>query len=231
MAGRIGFLTIGQSPRVDVVPEIMSILGGNFEVVEAGALDDFSQDEIMELSPRCGETVYVSRLRSGEEVRISKERLIPLLEEKIRFLEDRGVKVIGLLCSGVFPSFKVRVPLVKPEPVLRGMVEASLSSSQILGVVMPSPLQVGFGFEKWSGVKCMEIVVDSVSPYIPIDVRKDSLRKIALNFKRKNVHLVVLDCIGFSIGDLMLFKSVYNVPVLLPRIVLAYAIKSLLYER
>jgi len=231
MVRRIGFLTIGQSPRVDVVPEIMSILGEGFEVIEAGALDDLSFDEILNLAPRSGETVYVSRLRSGVEVKISKERLMPLLQDKITFLEGMGVDVIGLLCSGVFPSFEVKVPLIKPEPVLRGVVEASLSSNQILGVVMPSPLQVDFGFEKWSKVGCRDIVVESVSPYISFEERSRLLKGIASSFRERNVSLVVLDCIGFSIRDLMVFKSVYNIPVLLPRVVLAYAIKSLLYER
>lgn len=231
MVRRIGFLTIGQSPRVDVVPEIMEILGEGFIVVEAGALDDLSYEEILELSPKSGETVYVSRLRNGVEVKISKERLLPLIQRKISFLEDSGVEVIGLLCSGTFPSFRVNVPLVKPEPILRGMVEASISSSQVLGVIMPSPLQIGFGFEKWSGVECSDIVVESVSPYISLDERSRFLREIALSFRGRGVDLVVLDCIGFSVKDLMVFKSAYNIPVLLPRIVLAYALKSLLYER
>ncbi|RLE51956.1 MAG: hypothetical protein DRJ26_00650 [Candidatus Methanomethylicota archaeon] len=228
MVYRIGMLTIGQSPRTDVVPEISSVLGEEFEVVEAGALDDLSDEEIAAISPRQGETVYVSRLRDGREVKISKEKLIPLLENKIKFLESLGVDAIGLLCSGTFPPFKVKVPLVRPEPILRGLVEASISANQVLGVIMPSSLQISMGYEKWSSVLCEKIVVESVSPYISEEKRFKILSGIASKFRRENVKLVVMDCIGFSMRDAAFFKSKYSVPTLIPRVLLALGIKALL---
>ena len=50
MSGRqvIGALTIGQSPRTDVIPEIQEFLGGA-EILQAGALDGLSRAEIDEL--------------------------------------------------------------------------------------------------------------------------------------------------------------------------------------
>ena len=36
---KVGGITIGQSPRADMVPEILEILGPQVEVVEGGALD------------------------------------------------------------------------------------------------------------------------------------------------------------------------------------------------
>ena len=38
----LGAVTIGQSPRVDLVPELMEMLGGNVTIKEAGALDDLT---------------------------------------------------------------------------------------------------------------------------------------------------------------------------------------------
>ena len=35
----IGAVTIGQAPRVDIMPELMEILGPGIEIKEAGALD------------------------------------------------------------------------------------------------------------------------------------------------------------------------------------------------
>lgn len=34
---KVGILTIGQSPRVDVIPEIRDVLGPDVEIVEKGA--------------------------------------------------------------------------------------------------------------------------------------------------------------------------------------------------
>ncbi|WP_030105419.1 AroM family protein, partial [Actinoalloteichus caeruleus] len=55
---RLGVVTIGQSPRVDLVPELLPRLG-RVEVVERGALDDLGRAEIAALAP--GETT-VERL-------------------------------------------------------------------------------------------------------------------------------------------------------------------------
>ena len=36
---KVGALTIGQSPRVDIIPEIQSVSGPSIEIVEKGVLD------------------------------------------------------------------------------------------------------------------------------------------------------------------------------------------------
>ncbi|WP_342788308.1 AroM family protein, partial [Desulfurococcus sp.] len=43
---RVGLITIGQSPRVDVVSEIKDILGSEIEILECGALDDLAREQI-----------------------------------------------------------------------------------------------------------------------------------------------------------------------------------------
>jgi protein AroM len=80
------------------------MLPQDIEIFEAGALDDLSLEEIIgKLAPKQGETLYVTRLRSGLEVKISKERIIDLMQKKIELLDSRGVDIIGILCSGEFP--------------------------------------------------------------------------------------------------------------------------------
>ncbi|CAN0465784.1 unnamed protein product, partial [Discosporangium mesarthrocarpum] len=48
---RLTFITAGQSPRQDMIDEILSYLPEDIEVVEVGALDDLTPAEIMELEP------------------------------------------------------------------------------------------------------------------------------------------------------------------------------------
>jgi 3-methyladenine DNA glycosylase AlkD len=43
---KIGMITIGQSPRVDIVPEMQEILGTDVEILEAGALDGLTLEEV-----------------------------------------------------------------------------------------------------------------------------------------------------------------------------------------
>ena len=82
----VHFLTIGQSPRPDVVPEILGMLGDTarrIAPVEAGALDGLSREDVRAGAPRDGEMPLVSRLRTGEEVVIGEdfveERMAALL--------------------------------------------------------------------------------------------------------------------------------------------------------
>ena len=48
---KIGLITVGQAPRSDVVPDMAAILGGDVEIVEAGALDGLGHDQIAPLAP------------------------------------------------------------------------------------------------------------------------------------------------------------------------------------
>ena len=51
MKKKLGVITIGQSPRSDVVPEIIPYLGDNVEVIEAGALDGLTYEEMKNIKP------------------------------------------------------------------------------------------------------------------------------------------------------------------------------------
>ena len=52
---KIGTVTIGQAPRIDVIPGIVPILGSDVEIVESGALDGLSLSEIRQFSPQQGD--------------------------------------------------------------------------------------------------------------------------------------------------------------------------------
>jgi len=46
MKQRVGMITVGQSPRDDIIPSMSPVLGSNIEVIEKGALDRLSGEEI-----------------------------------------------------------------------------------------------------------------------------------------------------------------------------------------
>ena len=47
---KLGLITIGQSPRTDVLPDIEPIFGREIELHHAGALDGLTKEEIRFLS-------------------------------------------------------------------------------------------------------------------------------------------------------------------------------------
>jgi len=95
---KIGFMTIGQSPRDDVLSDLPDALR-EVEIVQTGALDGFTFSQIATMYPTQNDTVYVSRLRDGSEVKVAKEKLIPILEERVERLRN-DVDALVILCSG-----------------------------------------------------------------------------------------------------------------------------------
>ena len=65
MSLRVGTVTIGQSPRVDVTPDLRRILGDGIELVESGAHDGLRRERIAGMAPREGDYVLVTRLADG----------------------------------------------------------------------------------------------------------------------------------------------------------------------
>ena len=46
MKYQVGTVTIGQAPRVDITPDLKTIIGDGIEIVEAGALDGLTKKDI-----------------------------------------------------------------------------------------------------------------------------------------------------------------------------------------
>ncbi|NIN92809.1 hypothetical protein GTO36_07485, partial [bacterium] len=70
---KVGLLTIGQSPREDVVPEMNPFFLPQIKILEKGLLDDLSPEEIRRLKPKKGETPLITRLRKGGSVQLSQK--------------------------------------------------------------------------------------------------------------------------------------------------------------
>lgn len=59
---KIGALTIGQSPRNDLIPEIEAFFKGA-EIIQLGALDGLSKEQIADLAPSGDDEILVSKLK------------------------------------------------------------------------------------------------------------------------------------------------------------------------
>ena len=86
-------MTIGQSPRPDVVPDMAAVIGPGAEIREGGALDGLSRAEIDALAPQGDDEILVSRLRDGAPVFLGRQRIEGLLEARIAALEREGATV------------------------------------------------------------------------------------------------------------------------------------------
>ena len=91
-------LTIGQSPRSDILPLLLEHLPAD-QVAHAGLLDGLTLTDVeQQYAPAPGETVLVSRMISGEQVRLSGPKVEQGLQRKINALEEQGYDTI-LRCA------------------------------------------------------------------------------------------------------------------------------------
>ena len=110
---KIGAITIGQAPRTDVMEDLDDILRGDVELIQAGALDLLTLEEVETLRPDGTGNTLVSRMRDGTGVMLQEQKILPLLQQRIHDLEEQGVSAILIMCTGEFPeTFVARVPLI-----------------------------------------------------------------------------------------------------------------------
>ncbi len=187
---KIGMLTIGQSPRDDILPGLKKILGKDVEIVEAGALDGKTMEDVKKIPLKVEDYILVSRMRDGTEIKITKKYILPLMQEKLDQLEDQGIRLTVVMCTGKFPQFKSKGLVVTPKEILEGVMAGSIKKGR-LGVVYPTAEQMPMAEGEW-GRPGVEVYPDTVSPYEPKDV--EALLK---RLKAQNLDLILLNCFGF----------------------------------
>ena len=213
----VHFLTIGQSPRPDVVPEILEMLGDaatRIAAVEAGALDGLSREEDRASAPRNGEMPLVSRLRSGEEVVIGED----FVEERMAALLSRipAGDVAAILCTGPFFGIAERPGLVKAGPTFDRTLHEACPPGATVGMLIPEPRQEADARRRVPGGS--SCVIGVASPYSGDGV------EVRLAEEFRDVDIVGLNCLGYD-GPLEAAVSrATGKPVVLARRALAEAV-------
>ncbi|MCK4830239.1 AroM family protein [bacterium] len=208
---KVGTLTIGQSPRTDVIPGIRNVLGPNIEIVEKGALDGLDLEDVKKFYPGPNDYILVTRMRDGTEVKIAEKHVIDRMRRCISDFQGEPVEISILICTGEFPEIESKKILLRPDRIMLNVVQSLLDAGR-LGVIVPSPDQIPALKRRWEKTH-LEVVAEAVSPYT---ATYEELKEKANNIKRADVDFVVLDCIGFSQETRALFRQITEKPVLLP---------------
>ncbi len=217
----IGMLTIGQTPRVDLLPALNEILGDEYEIIEAGALDGLSLEDVRGIEVLSDDYILVSRMRDGTEVKITKRFVIPRVQEKITELEEKGVRLTVIMCTGAFPQYESKGLVVTPQEVLKGVLNGSLNKGK-LGVVYPTEEQMP-GAQSDFGSADVETYADVTSPY----EGSEGLEALAKRLSAQNLDLILLNCFGFSSGLKKYIAERTGVPTIQSNAVVARVLKEL----
>jgi len=218
---RIGTVTIGQTPRADVVPEIKRLISESVEIVEKGALDGLTLEQIQGFEPNKDNETLVTRLRDGTEVTIGKSHIIPRIQGLISELEDENIDIITLLCSGEFPVIQSRKPVIMPNRLFAGVL-ASIQIGGKLGVLVPSQRQLKAAIDTFNN-RGFRTVALSASPYASVSGIADA----AMGFKGQ-VKMVFMNCFGYTLEMKRTIRALVGTPVILARSLLARTLNELL---
>ena len=222
---KVGVLTIGQSPRTDIMDDIGPMLQGSMKILEAGAIDGMSLEEVRLLAPGPEDTVLVSRMRDGTGVTLSEEKILPLMQKQILDLEQQGAATIMLLCTGEFPeTFISNVPLIYPSKVIVNIV-AALNGVSHIGVITPDAGQAGYIEEKWLKV-VPKVSVGLWNPYYQGPDSPEAAEAVK-QLKAAGADLLVMDCFGYSRKMKELASETSGCPVILSRSIAARVLLEL----
>ena len=219
---KIGAITVGQSPRTDLMPDMERILSDSIQVIQMGGLDGLTREEIAAFVPGPGDHVLVSRLTDGSSVCFGESYILPRIQECIHSLEAQGVSLILFLCTGEFPdNFTSSVPLIFPNRILTSMVPAIMPDCR-LTVFTPSEAQIPQVTRKWTAYFDTVHVIP-VSPYDGLG----AVMEAAALVNPEETDMIVTDCIGYTVEMKEKIHALTNRPVILPRTLVARMINEL----
>jgi protein AroM len=220
MPPRVAFVTIGQSPRSDVVPDILAETRTPLAVTERGALDGLDDAAIADLAPRPGEERLVSRLRDGREVLLGKPAIDRRLHAILAELDAGGFDLLVLLCTGQFTRFSLRTPFIEPQHTVDHFVQGLAYGAERIGILLPNAAQI----EEFHGIPGMATKAAGASPYLADP--EAGLRKAGAELA--DTDMIVMHCIGYSEAMRQVVKQASGRPVLVSRRLVAHAIDLML---
>ncbi len=222
--GKIGFLTIGQAPRDDVVSEMSLLLPSGLEIIQAGALDGLTPEQIKLLAPAGKEFPLATRLSQGRSVVVSREKIIPLLQAQIHKLESIGIDILALLCTENFPEITSTKTLLQPFLIMKQEVE-SMPRPMKAVVLTPLEAQKEEARKKWEAPG-LEVLTAAMNPY----ATHQDLQPMIQIIKQEKATIIIFDCIGYPLSLAQSLCHQSGLPYLLPRSSLALTIRRLLQE-
>ncbi|MCF8467391.1 MAG: AroM family protein [Sneathiella sp.] len=141
---RIAFVTIGQSPRPDIVPHLVRQLDTPIIAEEFGALDDYDEGGDIDhelLTPSPNQITFHTRFRSGQYRIVSAD----IVEKKIADLCDKldteNFDFIVVISTGLRKEIRTKTPLLNAQKVVEAWVQSLSMVGCRVGIIYSVDLQ------------------------------------------------------------------------------------------
>jgi hypothetical protein len=180
---KLGIITTGHGPRPEYLAyhtNAMRLLGVPVEVHMRHSLEELDGEAIDQMAPVGGEVAIGCHVRAEgrqgdrmgpgyREVLVSRTALIPLVQRRIRELEDvDGVDAIIYCCAEEYPddAFRSTRPLIMPFRTAFGHVEGlvrGLQRTVNLGLVVPGQAWIPQDRRTWSSrpwMRSLNVIIE-----------------------------------------------------------------------
>jgi len=222
---KAGMITIGQSPRIDIVPEMREVMGPEIEIMEAGALDGLTLEEVKRFYPRRRDYILCTRMSDGTEVVVAKRFIIPRVQKCIDLLTQRGAEIIVFICTGHFPPFSSKRLFVEAQKIVDHFILALHGENERMGLLIPLSDQIEQARRKYRRLKG-EMIIRSASPY----ASEDEVTQTAKELKKADPHLIVMHCMGYTQAMKKKVMEITGKPAILARSLVARTLKELISD-
>ena len=220
---KIGMITIGQSPRVDIVPEMREILGPEVEIMESGALDGLTLDEVKTFFPKKGDYILCTRMSDGAEVVVAKRFVLPRVQQCVDLLTAKGAEILLFLCTGKFPQFSSKRLFIESQKIVDHFILALQEENERMGLLIPLTDQIMQEVKKYHRLKGT-MIIKAASPY----ALRDEVSLAAKELRKENPHVIVMHCMGYTQAMKKRVMEITGKPTVLARSLVARILKELL---
>lgn len=133
---RIAVITMGQTPRPDVMHELRTILG-DLPYSEFGVLDGVPLKVVEEMTPCADEPSFFTRLRDGRHVILEAEGVARRTAALVEHVDGLGYDLLILAMTGIRARLSTRTPLIHGQYAVEAWVSALTAGNSRIGIIIP----------------------------------------------------------------------------------------------
>lgn len=128
-------MTIGQTPRDDILPDLLSFVDRPLKRFEFGVLDNMDDDDWDNLQPAKDEMRFSCRLRDGSYVMVSADAVEQRVADLCSRLDHQDFDLIVVFSTMLYLDFNTRTPLLHTQRVVDAWIETLILSENRIGVI------------------------------------------------------------------------------------------------
>lgn len=221
MLRRIMFVSVGQSPREDLIEEMMQNLDVPVETLEIGALDNLSDAEIAAFAVKDDEASIVTRLADGSNIVLSKSAISERMAKIVAEFRPGEYDLVAILSTGLFRDFDSNCPTVNSQRAIESAIISLAAQGSTVGIIMPLERQL------------QEFDIPALIDYkiVASHARDNDRGQLAAALiDLAETDIIVLNSVAYTEADRAVVARASGKPVILARRIVSSAIRLLLYQ-